>query len=183
MLAYSQPITPAPITVSVRGNSSNASMSSLAKTHRPSNGMGIASCLAAGRYEYGLSGNCALALSVGKSEAHGVRIDKGTQGHLQFDAIAQELMSHHVDLVGYHRIHAGQQIFHSDLLLDRVRNAVDQMFAITRQVHQRFPQRFAGDGPGVNANATHNLATFGDRDALTEPRRLDGGTMAGGTAP
>ena len=57
------------------------------------------------------------------------------------------------------------------------------MFTVTRQVHQCFSQRLAGDSASVDTNAAHHIASFDDSHALAQPRRLNGCAVTGGTAP
>ena len=133
MLAYSQPITPAPITASVRGSSSSCMTSSLEKIQVSIQGRApVADRIGAdGQHDRGGT-YTSLQAAQFIFEVENVRFDKARSRRGQFDAVAQELMAQYVDLVTHNRIDPDQQVLKSDLFLDPVRIAVDRVFAIAR---------------------------------------------------
>src|SRR5262245_41399826 len=82
-----------------------------------------------------------------------------------FDVVADQLVASHVDLMAYHPIRAEQEVLHRDVLLDRIRRAVDAAFTISGQVKGGLTERFAGDSARVDAYATDHGFAFDDGNA------------------
>ena len=111
MLAYSQPITPAPTTASVRGSRSSWRMSSLVKICLPSNGMcgsRVVSVPAAMTILRALTSREAPPVS----ELRRIRVGTGKRSRCdqQLDVVANQLMADDVDLVLDHLVGAEDQV-------------------------------------------------------------------------
>ena len=106
-------------------------------------------------------------------QADGIRVHEGGFCRDQFDAIALELVADNVKLVLDDMACAIQQICHRDVLLDSIRGAVQAVLAVSREMQDRLPQRFAGDGTRIDTHAAENCLALDDRDALVEFCSLD----------
>ena len=181
MLAYSHPITPAPITASVRGSSSSCIMSSLEKMQvsierRPL----VARRMGPNRQHNRCGGNSSLHSARFIFEVEHVRIDKARARRGQLNTVAQKLMPQHVDLMAHNRIDPDQQILERDFFLDPVRIAIHRVLAITRQIHDRFAHRLAGNRSDVDTDAADQRFALDHDDAFAQLGALDGRMMSGG---
>ena len=169
MLAYSRPMTPAPTTVSVRGSCVQPQNVVAAADALPIEGdVRVARGFGAGG-DHDLAGgdvtHRARAVLVDVGQADGVRIDERRLGGEHLDLVAHQLVARDVDLVAHDVIGAEQQILHGDVLLDRVRRAVQTAQPIARQMQDRLAQGLARNRAGVDAHAAD------DRLALDDARR------------
>ena len=182
MLAYSQPITPAPITASVRGSSSSCIMSSLEKMQIAVSGVRLS------RAAWVPTASTILAAEIRSLHAarfifemEHVRIDEARARGGQLDAVAQKLMAQDVDLVAHDRIDAHQQVLEGDFFLDLVRIAVDRVFAIAGEIEDGLAHRLARNRADVDADAAEDRLALDHDDALAQLGALDGRMMSGWT--
>src|SRR5580704_14107511 len=107
-----------------------------------------------------------------------VRFEKARARIDQFDAVAQELMTQHIDFVTHHRIHPNEKVLQGNLFLHTVGIAIDGVLAIAREVHDRFAHGLAGNSADVNADTADHRPAFHHDDAFTELGTLDSSMMS-----
>ena len=147
MHAYSSPMTPAPTTTSERGSSLDvqqvvAGEDVLAVARRKR----IVHRRRPDRDDDHRGADLldhALRARARRPQAMRIR-ERGLRGE-DVDAVAHQLMAGDVDLVADHVIDAEQQVAHRDVLLDRVRGAVNPALAVAGKPQRRLAQRLARD--------------------------------------
>ena len=180
MLAYSQPITPAPTTARVRGKPIEiedvvAGEDAFA-VERDVRSAGV---FRPGGDDDFARLDRARTGAVDIVEADRVGRGKGRLGRKQFDIVAHQLMAGHVDLVLDHPVGAKQQVLHRDVLLDSVGGAVEFPRAIAAKLERRLAQRLRRDRSQIDAAAAEHGLAFDNRDALVELGALDRGALSG----
>ena len=182
MVAYSTPMTPAPMTVRLRGRRGMSTISSLSNTVVPLKGT------LAGRY-----GRVPTAIRM--RSAWKTRISPSAEvtsmrcGSRKravplngLDTVAGELVLEHIDLVVEGHVQAHHQVVGGDVLLHAVGAAVEAALAPAGQVEHGLAEGLRGDGAGVDRDATDAAALLDHEDGAAELCRLDGGAAAGGAA-
>src|SRR5258708_820446 len=97
-----------------------------------------------------------------------------------FDVVARQLRLDHIDFGLDHVLDAERQILHRDLFLDAVINAVNVLVVVAGKMQHGFADGLAGDGAGVDADASHNFAPLDEANFFTRLSALDGRALARG---
>ena len=107
------------------------------------------------------------------------RGDQSRRAAEDLDVIAPEVVLDHMDLAVDDVLHMGQQLLHGRSHPGA--RISGEPRAAEGALH-RFAEGLRGDGAGLDAHAADAALPFDHRHALAELGRLDGGTLAGGTA-
>ena len=182
MVAYSTPMTPAPMTVRLRGRRGISTISSLSKMLVPLNGTPSGRC---GRVPTAIRMRSPWNTWVSPSpEVTSMRCGsrKRAVPMVVSHRIAGELVLQHIDLVVERHVQARHQVLGGDVLLHPVGAAVEAALAPAGQVEHGLAQCLRGDGAGVDRYAADAPALLHHQDGAAELRRLDGGAAAGWAA-
>ncbi len=95
-------------------------------------------------------------------------------------AVARQLGLGDVGLRADHLVDAKAEVGHGDLVFDAVIDAVDPLKLEAGEVQNGFPHGFTGDGSGVDADATDDVALLDYNDATAGFGGLNGGSLTGG---
>ena len=126
-----------------------------------------------------LSAVTSLAPASSSRDADGVLVDEGRLAEQQADAVAAELLAHHLRLGPDHARRAVHQELDRLALLALGVERVGHVERAPRElVEHGDAQGLGGDRAGVDRDAAEALAALDDGDALAELGGLDGGLLA-----
>jgi hypothetical protein len=95
------------------------------------------------------------------------------------DVVARELRLGDVHLRLDDVLHAEGEVRHGDAFLHPVVHAVDGLVVVTGEVQHGLAHGLGGDGAGVDAGASNDLAHLYERDFFAQLGGIDGGTLTG----
>src|SRR5450432_4083055 len=93
------------------------------------------------------------------------------------DIVAAELGLDDFDLAQHDRLRAKGQVRHGDAVFENISAAIKSALAKAAQVEHGFAYGFAGNRPGVNADAANGSLAVNDGDLLTHLGSADGGLL------
>src|SRR5262249_17856978 len=77
------------------------------------------------------------------------------------------------------RVDPKTQVVHRDLVFDAITDAVDALILETGEMQHRFPHGLAGNGTGIEADASHNFTLLDYSHSATAFGYLNRGALAG----
>ncbi len=180
MHAYSQPITPPPITAIERGSRWIRRIPSASWTSSSSYGM------SAGRYgrrpggDQDHVGGQARRRAVGRGDLDGVRVDEPSGAAHQVDPVAIDVRVDPLELQVADRVLALEEPRDRHLRIQVDQHAVEVPLPVARQEQGGLAQGLRGQRAGVDGGASGLGLPLDDRDPLAEVRGLGGTALARG---
>ena len=173
MVAYSTPMTPAPITVMLRGSRSISSISSLSNTRLRSNGMLSGRCGRVPTEISAWSNVASLRSPFSVTSSTRFWLDEFRPGMKAAHAVAHELVLQHLDFVVERLVQPLDQVAGGNILLDPIAPSVKAPLAPAGQVEHRLAQCLRRDRAGMNRNAAEPPPLVDHQHGLAELGRLN----------
>jgi hypothetical protein len=112
-------------------------------------------------------------------DLNAMRIEEAGGAGDDVDAVAGELSLDDIDFSFDDIKGAEGKIGHADVFLHAVIGAIDALVLVARKMEDSFADGFAGDGAGVDGDATDDFEAFDERGAFAELGGLNGRALAG----